>query len=1004
VSTIGKLRDPNYYLAMVADGLEEYYANAKEAPGVWMGRSADRLGLAGEVDADALHRVLYHRDPKTETRLTRAQGAPKVPGFDATFCAPKSISLLFALGEPEVSNEVRNAHDAAVSTAVRALEDFAARARRGKAGADRVVSEGFVAAAFRHRTSRAGDPHLHTHVLIPNLVFSPQDQRWSALDARPLYGWAKTVGYLYEAQLRAELTRRLGVEWTPVRRGIADIQGIPKKTLRAFSRRRVEIEAHMAERGETTARAAQVATYATRKPKDRSIEAEGLLPEWRERARSLGLDDEALAGLVGRSVAIRAPEPGTSAAEELFAALAAPDGLTAQVSTFGRKEVLQAICDRLPAGTDIGQVVTLAKAFVASDHVVPIGVPERLWTSDVLRRLDGTVVPAHLDLLRWTTPEMLATENRLIEAALSRTDDWVGIAGSDRVDAALAARPTLSDEQTTMVERLTGSGAGVEVVVGVAGSGKTFALGAARDAWANSGYRVIGAALSARAAAELQDGSGIPSTTLARLLADLERPENDGLPEHCVLVVDEAAMVGTRHMARLLDHAQAAGAKVVLAGDHHQLAEIDAGGAFAALAHLLDAVELTENRRQHQAWEREALAELRHGNPDVALAAYRDHDRLHQANTSERLRKQLVSDWWTARQAGGRHLMIAARHADVDDLNRRARRRLAAAGVLGDDVSIGERCFAVGDDVLATRNDYRIMLFNGTRATVTGIDGDARRIHAIDPDGHPMTIPFAYAEAGHLTWGYATTLHKAQGATLDQTFLLADDTLHRERSYSGLSRGVEANDVYLTVPDDEEHHGVPDVNDLIERLRQTVNRSDAKTLALDDLVSRRPSTGSAIDRLRAERLRLAPIVNGAPRPPFDALEALERDHQRVLAKLAKARQERQAAEEALGELTGHRRFTRRSERQQAEERLDRALGVESGAESVLEMVGQRRARLDDELAEWRAWTAEHRHEINRFREVDSLIAEHRRQHQPSFEQQLHINRDRGRDAGIDLGL
>jgi conjugative relaxase-like TrwC/TraI family protein len=481
VLSIGKLGNADYYLEMVADGLEEYYTNAREAPGVWVGRSAERLDLVGEVDGEVLHRVLDHRDPRTGTRLTRPQGAPKVPGFDATFCAPKSVSLLFALGDPEISNEVRNAHDAAVAAAVRVLEDVAARSRRGKAGTERMVAEGFVAAAFRHRTSRAGDPQLHTHVLLANLVFSPQDQRWSALDARPLYGWAKTVGYLYEAQLGIELTRRLGVEWTLVRRGIADIKGIPKKTLRAFSRRRAEIEAHMAERGETTARAAQVATYATRKPKDRTVEAEGLVPEWRERARSIGLDGEALARLVGRVAPALAPEPGTADAEELFAALAAPDGLTAQVSTFGRKEVLQAICDRLPAGADINEVVSLAKAFVASDHVVAVGVPERLWTSDVLRRLDGTVVPAHLDLLRWTTPEMLATENRLIEGALSRTDDWVGIAGSEKVLAALATRPTLSQEQRAMVERLTGSGAGVEVVVGVAGSGKTYALGAAHD-------------------------------------------------------------------------------------------------------------------------------------------------------------------------------------------------------------------------------------------------------------------------------------------------------------------------------------------------------------------------------------------------------------------------------------------------------------------------------------------------------------------------------------------
>jgi conjugative relaxase-like TrwC/TraI family protein len=1005
VLSIGKLRDPNYYLAMVADGQEEYYANAKEAPGVWMGRSAGRLGLYGEVDADALHRVLDHRDPKTGARLIRAQGAPKVPGFDATFCAPKSVSLLFALGDPEISNEVRNAHDAAVTAALRALEDVAARARRGKGGTERLVAEGFVAAAFRHRTSRAGDPHLHTHVLAANLVFSPQDQRWSALDARPLYGWAKTVGYLYEAQLRAELTRRLGVEWTQVRRGIADIKGIPKMTLRAFSRRRAEIQAHMAERGETTARAAQVATYATRKPKDASADVEGLLPEWRERARTLGLDEDSLADLIDRVSPARVPETGTAAAEELFTALAAPDGLTAEVSTFSRKEALQAICDRLPAGADIGQVVALAKAFVESDHVVAIGVPERLWTSDVLRRLDGKVVPAHLDLLRWTTPEMLATESHLINGALSRREDLVGIADPESVHAALVARPLLSHEQVAMVERLTGSGAGVDVVVGVAGSGKTFALGAASEAWVASDHRVIGAALSARAAAELQDGSGIPSTTIARLLADLDRPDADGLPTRCVLVVDEGAMVGTRQLARLLDHAQAARAKVVLAGDHHQLTEIDAGGAFASLAHLLDAVALTENRRQHQAWERDALAELRHGNPDVALAAYQAHDRLHQANTWDGLREQLVDDWWAARQAGGRHLMVASRHIDVDDLNRRARRRLAAAGLLGDDLSIGERRFAVGDDVLATRNDYRIMVFNGTRATITGIDPDARRIDAVDPTGNPMTIPFAYAEAGHLTWGYATTLHKAQGATLDQTFLLADDTLHRERSYSGLSRGVESNDLYLAVPDDEEHHSAQENDDLIERLRQTVNHSDAKTLALDDLLSGpAPAAPSTIDELWAERRRLAPIVNRAPHPPFDALAALDRDQQRAVANLAKARQERRAAEEALEELGGHRRLTRRRDRQQAEQRLDRAEGLLSGAESVLEHVGQRRTRLDGEMAEWREWTAEHGHEASRLREVDSLIAEHRRQRQPSLGREQGLSRNVERDVGIDLGL
>jgi conjugative relaxase-like TrwC/TraI family protein len=245
-----------YYLDTVASGVEDYYTGAGEAPGRWIGRSSERLGLTGEVDGDDLHTVLASLDPATGERLTRAQGAPKVPGFDATFSAPKTVSLLFALGSPEVADEVRAAHDLAVERTLRVLEDETARARRGKGGLTQVPGEGFVATAFRHRTSRAGDPQLHTHVLVANVVYSPEDGRWSALDARPLYGWAKTAGYLYEAQLRAELTRRLGVEWDRPINGISDVVGIDREVVWEFSQRRQQIEDHLDERNLTSGRAA----------------------------------------------------------------------------------------------------------------------------------------------------------------------------------------------------------------------------------------------------------------------------------------------------------------------------------------------------------------------------------------------------------------------------------------------------------------------------------------------------------------------------------------------------------------------------------------------------------------------------------------------------------------------------------------------------------------------------------------------------------------------------
>jgi len=272
-------------------------------------------------------------------------------------------------------------------------------------------------------------------------------------------------------------------------------------------------------------------------------------------------------------------------------------------------------------------------------------------------------------------------------------------------------------------------------VVGKAGAGKTFALHAARDAWQASGVRVIGCALAARAAAELHAGAGIDSYTIDALLAALDRPgPAGGLAHSSVLVVDEAGMVGTRKLARLLDHTERGGAKLVLVGDHHQLPEIDVGGMFRGLVNRLPVVELTDNRRQRQAWERDALDELRGGDPAAAVAVYNGAGRVVVGDTAEAVREQLVSDWWTARTEhdgpGDRGVMIAARVNDVEDLNDRARVRLAAAGELTGPAlpAAAGREFQAGDRIVCLRNDRRLGVVNGTRARVTTAEpcrGDA---------------------------------------------------------------------------------------------------------------------------------------------------------------------------------------------------------------------------------------------------------------------------------------
>jgi conjugative relaxase-like TrwC/TraI family protein len=255
-----------YYVDQVALGREDYYAGQGEAPGVWIGKAAALLDLEGEVDEEGILRLLEARDPGSGERLRRPLASGAVGGFDLTFKAPKSVSLLFGIADEPVRDQIRAAHAAAVADALGYLEREACRTRRGAGGATVVNGAGFVAAAFEHRTSRAGDPLLHTHVVVGNVTRGP-DGRWTALDGRALYWHQKAGGYLYQARLRDELTRRLGVRWRAVERGAADLAGIDRAVLLHFSQRRAEILEHMAARGEHSAQAAEIAALATRKRK-----------------------------------------------------------------------------------------------------------------------------------------------------------------------------------------------------------------------------------------------------------------------------------------------------------------------------------------------------------------------------------------------------------------------------------------------------------------------------------------------------------------------------------------------------------------------------------------------------------------------------------------------------------------------------------------------------------------------------------------------------------------
>jgi conjugative relaxase-like TrwC/TraI family protein len=835
--SIGKLAggQGDYYLeqakgrvdrvSSVSSGVEDYYFHGSDPDGVWVGRGAAAVGANGSARAAEFRRLLDGCHPATGEPLGRL-AAKRVPGFDLTFSAPKSVSVLYGVSDPALRVVIRRAHEIAVRDALGYLEREAAVARRGPGGIVSVRGRGFVGAAFRHRASRAGDPQLHTHMVIANLV-QAQDGRWSALDGRRIYAHAKTTGYLYETRLRAELTRELGLEWTPVRNGIADVTGVPAIVLRAFSRRRAQIEAELERTGQRGPRAAQAATLQTRRRKEHKVTPERLDREWRKRAAALGLTGDAIRSLVGRRL-LRECD-----VEALFEELAGEHGLTAERSTFTRRDVIQAPCERLPDGAEVAVVERLADRFLASPAAIVLAVGAPTAARDaLLQRDDGRLVRALPDERRYTTAGLLRIETYLLTRARQGQQADAGIARAPALDRALAARPTLSDEQSEMVRRLTRDGDRVAIAVGPAGTGKTFALDATREAWELSGTPVVGAAVAWRAARALEEGAGIPGTSVAALLARLETSR---LPRGTVLVVDEAGMIGTRQMFRLHEAVWRAQGKLVLVGDDRQLPEIEAGGAFRALRTRLPAIELRENRRQVAPWERDALAMLRDGDGHAALQRYTAHGRVRTGD-GDAVREQLVQDWWRGGGPDG-SVMLAYRRDDVADLNRRARQLLAAAGALaGPELEFGERRFAVGDRVLLRRNDRRLEVANGDRGTVTAVD-TKRHSLTVRLRGRDVVLPRAYVEqGGSLHHGYAMTGHAAQGLTVDRTYVLATQEAGREWLYMALSRGRHDNRLYGAAPalhERAEFAPAEKPRDAATVLELAVERSRAQRMAID---------------------------------------------------------------------------------------------------------------------------------------------------------------------------
>jgi len=851
-----------YYERSVALGLDDYYAGRGESPGIWVGRGAQELELEGVVGEGELGRLIRGRDPHTgevlrkhyrPRRITIERIDPfsgdrslevkklaPVAGFDLVFSPPKSVSLLHALGDEQTRRAVNEAHVSAWQAALAYLEDEACVTRRGRNGVHREHAAGFVAAAYQHRTSRAQDPHLHTHVIVANMAQSPWDGKWRALDGEPiLKSYRLAAGYLYQAQLRADLTRTLGVEWEQPHKGMAELRGVPRSVIRAFSTRRAQVVEELARRGGGGFYAAQLAAVETRERKEH-VDLVGLREDWRARAAELGLGSRELRALLGR---VHHSALSRSDLLRIARRLLGPEGLTERQTAFSEPQAVMAWAQAHATGASADRLRRLAARLVRTDRVEQVG--ER---------------PSPGRPARYSTAELVSLERAALALVERGRDADVPAVGPQQLaEIDHHDRAVLSAEQERMVEDVTTRRSRVICVVGLAGAGKTTATHAVATAFARAGIAVLGAAPSGVAAEKLQDETGIPSTTLHRLL-DVACNEG-GLPHRCVLIVDEAAMAETRTLAPLLEFVEHAEGKAILIGDPHQLPAVGAGGLFAGIVEREGAVVLSENRRQHDPLEQDALARVRSGVGRDYLAYAVMRERLVVSDDQVTTRARLLADWWQhARDDLAGNVMLALRRRDVTDLNQLARQLMDTDGRLGKErLSLAEGEFAVGDRVICLRNNATLGVTNGTTGTIDHVDPDRRTLTISTERGPSVELNRRYLDAGNLRHAYALTGHAAQGLTFDRAFVLGTGEARlQEWGYVALSRARAQTRLYVTSTPRERasHFHQLDDPDPLTRFGRALEESAIEFLAVDQRPL--PTGPRHEDRPQVDRRALGP--------------------------------------------------------------------------------------------------------------------------------------------------
>jgi conjugative relaxase-like TrwC/TraI family protein len=823
---------PGYYLALAN---VNYYLEGGEPVPLWAGTAAQELGLEGVARREHVERLCSGFHHETGEALVRNAGKDeRNPGHDCTFSAPKSVSIAWALGDDELRKAIEQKQLAAVKQALDYLEEKAGFARVGAQGQG-LVKAPLLACLFEHGTSRAKDPQLHTHALIINLTVHP-DGRTTALDSTYLYHFKMAAGAVYRAAL-AQGMQQLGftVEQRTLGSSIGfEIAGIPKALIEEFSKRRAEIEETLKLRAGSldaaSSRYAELVTKETRRTKDTEVPRAELLRDWQAFGQEYGIDAAYLRKQLAPFLRL-SPEERDRRKELVFSEAVA--ALSEQHAHWNEADLTKAVAERAAGRISARDARELVENKLRSPELIHLGGLQTEQKNRHERRYIDRIES------RFTTPEIKRLEQRMLLAVERICRGPRNESRKELVEAAIAGRPMLNTEdgkeQAEAVRYLT-SGPRVRLMSGVAGTGKTTTLVACHDAWKAEGRRVLGCALAGAAAKRLEEGTGIRSDTLQATLYGLDNGRLE-LDANSVLLVDEAGQLGTKQLASLVEHVQKSGARLVLVGDAKQLQPIAAGGPFKFLAdeHILGEVRLTKIRRQEEKWAREAVAAIEKGEAREAIKAYVERGRFHLADDRPAAIGQLIEQW--QKDGGVRNpegvFLLASTNAETKELNLRAQAERVRAGEIDPEKKLyANGVFFHEGDRLQFQKRSRVMdIENSDSGTVTKVELDRNRLAVrLDKDGRELTVDLRRYAPENLRLGYASTTHKAQGASLPVVHVLMGGPLtDLHMGYVQISRSKKSTHLFC----DKHTAGGPELSDLLRGLARERQKTMAAQVELD---------------------------------------------------------------------------------------------------------------------------------------------------------------------------